>query len=31
VAVNGTSLRVEIIDETGLSRFVRTFAARGTD
>lgn len=31
VAVNGTSLRVEIIDETGLSRFVRTFAARGTN
>jgi len=31
VTVSGTSLRVEIIDETGLSRFVRTFAARGTD
>ena len=31
VTVNGTSLRVEIIDETGLSRFARAFSARGTD
>lgn len=31
VAVNGTSLRVEILDETGRSHFARTFSARGTN
>ncbi|MGH7253446.1 MAG: alkaline phosphatase D family protein, partial [Nitrospiraceae bacterium] len=31
VTVNGTSLRVEILDETGHSRFARAFSARGTN